>query len=267
MGKIDTWEEHYKTMKECGYNCIHLTPIQKIGPSGSAYSISEHLDIENNIFKEEMSKEEKYQKIEESIYQLRNKYEIGSIIDIVLSHISSKSPLVIEHPEICYTIEKCPHLKIGYKFDSLIHQCITDIINDNYPEGLGIFHTENDVYRFMEYFKEKYIIPGEFWLYYVIDVNKHKEEYLKYEKEHKEGKRGKEGSAEELAKRLEKYVMVDGSYEKNHIRINIEKGFEEVPNLEGFIKAIDVLNVDNYRKYDEDINAAIQNCTNTIKYK
>ncbi|EMS12759.1 glycogen debranching enzyme [Entamoeba histolytica HM-3:IMSS] len=267
MGKIDTWEEHYRTMKECGYNCIHLTPIQKIGPSGSAYSISEHLDIENNIFKEEMSKEEKYQKIEESIYQLRNKYQIGSIIDIVLSHISSKSPLVIEHPEICYTIEKCPHLKIGYKFDSLIHQCITDIIKDKYPEGLGIFHTENDVYRFMEYFKEKYIIPGEFWLYYVIDVNKHKEEYLKYEKEHKEGKRGKEGSPEELAKRLEKYVMVDGSYEKNHIRINIEKGFEEVPNLEGFIKAIDVLNVDNYRKYDEDINAAIQNCTNTIKYK
>ena len=45
MGIIDEWKHHYQTMKQCGYNMIHYTPIQPIGPSGSAYSLLDHVDV------------------------------------------------------------------------------------------------------------------------------------------------------------------------------------------------------------------------------
>ena len=170
MGIVDEWKKHYQTMKQCGYNMIHYTPIQPIGPSGSAYSLLDHVDVENKLFNkndQKLNKNQKIEKIRKVVNELRDEFGIASIVDIVLSHISSNSPIVYDHPEICYTIENYPHLKIGYRFDDLLHKCIDDCIDQNYPHGLGIFNTEHDVERFVEHFKHNYMIPGEFWLYYV----------------------------------------------------------------------------------------------------
>ncbi|ELP84233.1 glycogen debranching enzyme, putative [Entamoeba invadens IP1] len=266
MGKISEWESHYQTLSNCGYNAIHLTPLQPIGPSGSAYSLVQHLDIEDSLFDEKLTTEEKIKRVGETVKMLRNKYEIASIIDVVLSHVSSHSQMVVEHPEICYTTDNCPHLKVGYAFDSLIHKCIDDIINSNYNDNLGMFNTPEDVKKFIGYFKEKYMIPMQFWLYYVIDVEKHKLAYIQYTKENPKAEKGKTGSPEELAKRMEKYVQTDGTYEKNHITVPIKDVYSLVPGLDEFLNALDVLNVDNYRHYDNDVNAAIQNCLNNLMY-
>ncbi|ELP93786.1 hypothetical protein EIN_175730 [Entamoeba invadens IP1] len=266
MGQLSGWESHYKTMSQCGYNAVHLTPLQPIGPSGSAYSLIQHLDIEDSLFDEKLATEEKIKRVGETIKTLRNKYEIASLVDVVLSHVSSYSPMVIEHPEICYTTDNCPHLKVGFAFDSLLHRCIDDVINSDYKDNLGVFNHPDDVNKFIGYFKEKYMIPMHFWLYYVINVEKHKVLYTHYEQSNPHAEKGKTGSPEELAKRMEKFVRSDGTYEKDHITVPIEDVYKLVPTLEDFVKALDVLNVDNYRHYDNDVNAAIQNCVNNLMY-
>ncbi|KAL7718910.1 hypothetical protein QTN25_003857 [Entamoeba marina] len=230
MGKLKDWESHYQTLSECGYNAVHLTPVQPIGPSGSAYSIVDRDDISDLLFDDALNKQQKLELLQKTVTTLRNKYNVASIIDIVLSHISSASPVALEHPEICYTIDNCPHLKVGYGFDKLLHQCINDVINSNYPDNIGIFKKPSDVKDFMTFFKENYMIPAT---------------------------RGTNGTSEELAERIIEFVSVDGSYERI---------ISLVPDLDGFIRALDVLNVDYYRHYDNDVNAAIQNCENNLNY-
>ena len=45
LGPLTEWEERLKVSKEAAYNMIHFTPIQQLGGSESAYSISDQLAL------------------------------------------------------------------------------------------------------------------------------------------------------------------------------------------------------------------------------
>ena len=45
LGPLEEWEERLKLTKEAAYNMIHFTPIQQLGGSASAYSISNQLAL------------------------------------------------------------------------------------------------------------------------------------------------------------------------------------------------------------------------------
>lgn len=45
LGPLTEWEDRLKMSKEAAYNMIHFTPVQQLGGSGSAYSISDQLSV------------------------------------------------------------------------------------------------------------------------------------------------------------------------------------------------------------------------------
>ena len=45
LGPLTKWKERLQLSYEAAYNMIHLTPIQQLGGSNSAYSISDHLSV------------------------------------------------------------------------------------------------------------------------------------------------------------------------------------------------------------------------------
>ena len=45
LGLLTEWEGRLRVSYEAAYNMIHLTPIQQLGSSQSAYSISDHLAL------------------------------------------------------------------------------------------------------------------------------------------------------------------------------------------------------------------------------
>lgn len=47
LGPLTEWEERLRVSHEAGYNMIHFTPIQQLGGSGSAYSISNQMALCN----------------------------------------------------------------------------------------------------------------------------------------------------------------------------------------------------------------------------
>ncbi|XP_023341982.1 uncharacterized protein LOC111711779 [Eurytemora carolleeae] len=49
LGPLEVWKDRLIVAKECGYNMIHFTPIQCLGASNSAYSLSNHLEL-NPLF-------------------------------------------------------------------------------------------------------------------------------------------------------------------------------------------------------------------------
>lgn len=45
LGPLTEWEERLRVSHEAAYNMIHFTPIQQLGGSESAYSISDQLAL------------------------------------------------------------------------------------------------------------------------------------------------------------------------------------------------------------------------------
>lgn len=45
LGPLSSWKESLKTQTDLGYNAFHFAPIQKLGASGSLYSIKNQLKI------------------------------------------------------------------------------------------------------------------------------------------------------------------------------------------------------------------------------
>jgi len=47
LGPLTEWKKRLKVSHESAYNMIHFTPIQQLGGSASAYSISDQLHVDN----------------------------------------------------------------------------------------------------------------------------------------------------------------------------------------------------------------------------
>ena len=59
LGPLPGWKNRLRTAVECGYNMVHLTPIQQLGSSRSAYSISNQLRIDSSYLGSGYSSSEK----------------------------------------------------------------------------------------------------------------------------------------------------------------------------------------------------------------
>jgi hypothetical protein len=48
---VEHWGDFFKKQMELGYNAFHLAPIQETGASNSYYSLKNHLELSDKVFK------------------------------------------------------------------------------------------------------------------------------------------------------------------------------------------------------------------------
>ena len=120
LGKINEFDKFYEEASKLKYNFIHFTPIQKLGISESLYCIRDNTEINDIFFEGEVSKEEKLDKFKESLDKCRDKYGMGSIVDIVLNHAADNSDWLAEHPECGYNLVNTPWLNCAYSLDKVL---------------------------------------------------------------------------------------------------------------------------------------------------
>ena len=121
LGKIEEFDQYFEEASKLKYNFIHFTPIQELGDSQSLYCHKDNNIINNCFFSNEnLSEEEKLQSFTESLEKARSKYKLGSVIDIVLNHVSYDNEWVKKNPECGFNLENAPWLNCSYALDKIL---------------------------------------------------------------------------------------------------------------------------------------------------
>ena len=102
LGSFDSWKLRLQVTKDAGYNMIHFTPVQELGSSNSAYSISNQLKLNPSFGDVD------YDQLKTFIEFLNKNWSILSITDVVLNHTANETPWLKTNPEVGYNMKNCP---------------------------------------------------------------------------------------------------------------------------------------------------------------
>ena len=179
LGKIEDFDKFFEEASKLKYNFIHFTPIQKLGLSESLYCLRDNTQLNDIFFNGEVSNEEKLTKFKEAIDRGRDKYNLGSIVDIVLNHAADNSEWLGEHPECGYNLVNTPWLNCAYALDKVLVE-----FSDNFCDCKTRFNFQpyvNNEDQLNQIIGELYAIVGRQNLheYFMIDGNKNRGELEK----------------------------------------------------------------------------------------
>ncbi|XP_071444480.1 glycogen debranching enzyme [Hetaerina americana] len=142
LGPFSSWEAKLKVSAESGYNMVHFTPIQKLGGSNSAYSLSDQLGL-NPVFSTP-EKKVSFDDIEALVVKMKEEWKVLSVCDIVLNHSANESAWLRQHPECTYNLCNSPHLRSAYLLDALLAKLGAEIAAGDWASS-GVppnIHTE-----------------------------------------------------------------------------------------------------------------------------
>jgi glycogen debranching enzyme len=191
LGPLSEWKERLRTAVECGYNMVHLTPIQQLGSSRSAYSISNQLRIDSSYLppgysssektvsyrnsegkSKELKVDQSYVEVRQIIKDMHKNWGLLAMVDVVWNHTSFDTPWLLQHPEAGYNLINSPHLRPAYALDVALVNFSREIADGKWinqgiaPEITQEGHIHNICFQLLNH-----VLPRErLWEYLCVDV-------------------------------------------------------------------------------------------------
>ncbi|KAG8736398.1 hypothetical protein FRC12_017623, partial [Ceratobasidium sp. 428] len=284
MGPLPEWEQHFAEARARGYNMLHYTPLQQRGESQSPYSIADQMAFDRGLFEASYTgtKEDGVERVREILKLAREQYGLMSLTDVVLNHTANNSDWLQDHPEAGFSPYNCPHLTPALELDNAIVEFSTDLAKRGLPTHIN---TAADIDTLMNALKEA-IASLKLWEYYVLDGAREKKDVAAaltagkvtpWTGEHLGGR-----SVAEVADivRAAGVLQGVGTFSDRYViktdpavAAGIAKAtFTDLPNAtpdalaEGWVRIIDVLNVNHYKEWEDDTKVAAENIYNRVKY-
>jgi len=170
-GRFDAWRPHMQRASAMGFDWVFVNPIQKLGQSGSLYSIADYFEI-NPAFADPDSRLGSEDQLKAVVGEAE---ELGQrmMIDLVVNHSAADSPLVrkcpqwyvrghdgkVEHP---YCVKESGEKEMWYDLAKFDHE------RSNDREGLFRYFVDVVKHFVGLGFKgfrcdAAYQVPGWFW--------------------------------------------------------------------------------------------------------
>ena len=167
-GPFKNWQPHLVRAAEMGFNWIFVNPIQKLGRSGSLYSIRDYFQINPGFCaRGSISPEEQVRTVVAEAEHLG----LGMMIDLVINHCAYDSELLKQHPE--WFVKEAGHIAHPYCMHDGEKVVWRDLAQFDHhhsqdAEGLYLYCREIVSYLIGLGFKgfrcdAAYQIPGAFW--------------------------------------------------------------------------------------------------------
>lgn len=191
LGPLSEWKEKLQVAKQTGYNMLHFTPIQQLGSSQSAYSISNQMKIDSSylptnyqhtdVTKSYTTREgaikvlhidSSFLDVQDLVKEVRNEWDLLSIVDVLWNHTSFDTPWLIEHPEAGYNLVNSPHLRPAYSLDVALAQFSCEFAEGKWKaDGLQPeVQSEKDLHQIRSVLLEKVLPPVRLWEYFCVDI-------------------------------------------------------------------------------------------------
>ena len=128
IGNLENdFQKYYEEVSLLGFNFIHFHSFQKLSKEENIFILKDQNELNDNLFLSDSNKnvtitqpKQKYQLLLNSIKNLKNKYNIGSITDIILQQTSSKSDWIYQNKDCTYNLKNTPWLKVAYELDKIL---------------------------------------------------------------------------------------------------------------------------------------------------
>lgn len=193
MGPFQEWKERLRVGKEAGYNMIHFTPMQQLGSSRSAYSISNHCRLDSTYFQSDHTHAEKsityknamgtdqelkidssYVKMYDLVKSLQNDWRILSLVDVVWNHTAFDTPWLMQHPEVGYNMVNSPHLRPAYALDVALNKFSCEVAEGEWQQH-GVrpeIENEGDLNNINARLLDTVLPQARLWEYFSVNVEK-----------------------------------------------------------------------------------------------
>jgi starch synthase (maltosyl-transferring) len=96
-GPFQQWQSHLERAREMGFDWVYVNPIQRVGSSGSLYSIADYFQLNPALLEpgNPASADEQCR----AMIAKAHASGLKLMIDLVINHCAYDSPLLREHPE------------------------------------------------------------------------------------------------------------------------------------------------------------------------
>lgn len=279
MGKLSEWSPYLETTRDRGYNMLHFPPLQERGVSNSPYSIYDQLSFANDLFEDAKLPSDKKEKImAEALGKIKNELGMLSLTDVVWNHTANNSDWLLDHPDAGYNALNSPHLESAIDLDRALYKFSCNLAAYGLPTDI---QNGGDLSAVLAVLKDKIIPELNLWQFYVTDVATEKENlshaWMEVASDPLPSVNDK--NPHELLDMfanqcLERDWRQLGS--RFHAKVNMAKAVPllkaicgndqgaAVSKLEQFLND---LNVDQYRMFEDDVKAILDNTRSRIQYQ
>jgi glycogen debranching enzyme len=264
-----------KSSSDLKYNMVHFSPIQKRGMSNSPYSIYDQLEISDDIFQLATSRDEKDSQMKALIKNMEHNLNMYSIVDVVWNHTANNSAWLIDHPESGYNLDNSPHLKVAYDLDEAILKFSITLSEYNLDPNI---RTEEDLTKMVDTFMKQHLPKYRLWEYFVINID----DTIKEAKSHKDNQGFKDRmSLEQAVEHLKAHGIFQtkdkGRFSRkvdlNVLAFILKSHFQtklldwNVDQVKFATNALEIANLEFYRKLDDDLKTISNNMIDRAKYE
>ena len=131
IGNISNdFEKYYEEASLLEYNFIHFHSLQELSKDENIFVIKEQNELNDKFFlnntnnknndENNVQTNQKYQLLLNSIKNLKNKYHIGAVTDVILSQTSSESNWIYSNKDCTYNLKNTPWLNVSYELDKIL---------------------------------------------------------------------------------------------------------------------------------------------------
>eukprot|EP00053_Salpingoeca_punica_P015824 m.146643 g.146643 ORF g.146643 m.146643 type:complete len:1557 (-) comp16812_c0_seq2:328-4998(-) len=188
LGALEDWESRMRVSSESGYNAIHLSPVQELGASKSAYCLRHH-DRLDPVAQGNLEPKDAQDKLVALLRRCRmSKSEggMGLLVfqDVVWNHAAADAPWLAEHPDCGYNLVNSPWLWPAVVFDLAFQQFSNDLADGKIEFGSLADPkrplTEQDIDVLLDYFFRERVPALCLWEFFVADVDKSIDEFFRH---------------------------------------------------------------------------------------